>query len=136
VSLWQKASEPAIRSFLLKEPRTALQNARPEKSQAPVDPRLSHRGKVLARALPLLRGVAMRVSDALQPAPERSDLKLLAGEMKRTASVLPGLVTALGSAGKCASFDNSDEPSGTPTSDGCSVRATASRVPPGRQAST
>jgi ParB/RepB/Spo0J family partition protein len=136
VSLWQKASEPAIRTFLLKEPRMALQNARPEKSQAPVDPRLSHRGKVLARALPLLRGVAMRVSDALRPAPELPDLKLLATEMRRTASALPDLATALGSAVRCASFDDSDAPSETPTSDGSSARDTASRAPPERPAST
>lgn len=136
VSLWQKASEPAIRQFLLKEPRTALANARPEKSQAPVDPRLSHRGKLLARALPLLRGVALRVSEALQPTPEPSDLKLLSAELKRTASVLPGLEAALGFAAKCASSDDSAAPSATPTSGGSSARATASRAPPGRPAST
>lgn len=136
VSLWQKASEPAIRAFLLKEPRAALQNARPEKSQAPVDPRLSHRGKMLARALPLLRGVALRVTEALQPAPEPSDLKLLSAEMKRTASVLPAVTTALGSAARCASFDGSGAPSATPTSNGCSARGTASGAPPGRPAST
>ncbi len=137
VSLWQKAKgEPAIRQFLLKEPRTALANARPEKSQAPADPRLSHRGKLLARALPLLRGVALRVSEALQPSPEPADLKLLSAELKRTASVLPGLEAALGFAAKCASSGDSAAPSATPTSGGSSAKATASRAPPGRPAST
>ncbi|HTS54969.1 MAG TPA: ParB N-terminal domain-containing protein [Burkholderiales bacterium] len=107
VSLWQKANDPTIRRFLLKEPRTALQNASPEKCQAPLDPRLSSRGKVLARALPLLRGVALRVTEALHPTPEPSDLKLLAAEMRRTQSILPGLERALGSASKCASSDDS-----------------------------
>ena len=136
VSLWQKAKgEPAIRQFLLKEPRTALANARPEKSLAPVDPRLSHRGKLLARALPLLRGVALRVSEALQPTPEPADLKLLAAELKRTASVLPGLEMALGFAARCASSESNDAQSVTPTSGDSSAKATASRVPPGRSAS-
>lgn len=137
VSLWQKAAgEPAIRLFLLKEPRAALANARPEKSQAPVDPRLSHRGKLLAQALPLLRGVALRVSEALQPAPEPSDLKLLSAELKRTEAVLPSLTTALGFASRCANSSDSGAPSATPTSAGCSPKATASRAPPGKPAST
>jgi ParB-like chromosome segregation protein Spo0J len=136
VSLWQKTSDPAIRRFLLKEPRTALQNARPEKSQVPVDPRLSPRGKMLAKALPLLRGVAQRVSEALQPAPELTDLRLLATEMRRTASVLPALTAALGSAARLASSEDSGALSATPTSDGCSRTGTGSGAPPARPAST
>jgi hypothetical protein len=75
VSLWQKASDPAIRRFLLREPRTALEKARPEKPQTPLDPRLSPRGKALARALPILRGVALRVHESLQPPAEPFDLQ-------------------------------------------------------------
>lgn len=116
VSLWQKASDPAIRRYLLKEPRTAIEKARPEKEQRPLDPRLSQQGKALARALPILRGVALRVSEALHPAPPGSDLELLAPEMKRTASVLPALARALGFASRCASCEDSGAPSATPTS--------------------
>lgn len=136
VGLWQKASEPAVRRFLLTQPRTAIEKARPEKAQTPLDPRLSQRGKALARALPILRGVALRVSEALHPAPELSELTLLAGEMKRTAAVLPAVIRALGFAGKCASSEASDAPSVTPTSDACSTKATESRAPPERPGST
>ncbi|HTS53227.1 MAG TPA: ParB N-terminal domain-containing protein [Burkholderiales bacterium] len=113
VSLWQKANDPTIRRFLLKEPRTALQNARPE-SQVPLDPRLSLQGKMLARALPLLRGVALRVTEALHTTPELSDLKLLSAEMRRTQSILPELERTLGFANKCASSDDSSATSATP----------------------
>lgn len=136
VSLWQKTRDPAIRRFLLSEPHTAIQKARPEKAEVPLDPRLSQRGKALARALPILRGVALRVSEALHPAPEASDLALLAPEMKKTASVLPGVERALGFASKCASCDDSGAPSATPTSDGYSARALATRPPQEKSAST
>jgi hypothetical protein len=125
VGLWQKASDPEIRRFLLKEPRAALRNARPEKSEAPVDPRLSVRGKLLARALPLLRGVAQRVTDGLNPVPEPPDMKLLLGEMSRTAAMLPGLQGALGFAVKCGSSDDSSGPSARRTSDDSSTKGTA-----------
>jgi ParB/RepB/Spo0J family partition protein len=136
VSLWTKAGDPAVRRFLLSEPRTALEKARPEKPQVPLDPRLSPRGKVLARALPILRGVALRVSEALHPPPEPLDLTLLAAQMRTTASVLPGVLRALGFASKCASSDGSDATSATPTSGACSPTDTASRAPPERPAST
>jgi len=136
VSLWQKASDPAIRRFLLTEPRRALEKARPEKPQVPLDPRLSQRGKALARALPLLRGVALRVSEALHPPPEMSDLELLQAQMKSTASVLLALTRALGFASKCASCEASAEPSATPTSGACSTKAMASRAQPGELALT
>jgi len=118
VSLWQKASDPTLRRFLLKEPRTALQNARPEKSQASLDPGLSPRGKTVARALPLLGGVALRVIEALHPSLELLDLKLLSAEMKRTQSLLAELEKALGSASRCARSDDSGARSAMPTSDG------------------
>jgi ParB/RepB/Spo0J family partition protein len=136
VSLWQKASDPTVRRFLLSQPRTAIEKARPEKAQTPLDPRLSQRGKALARALPILRGVALRVSEALHSAPELSDLTLLAGEMKRTEAVLPAVTRALGFAVKCASSEASGAPSATPISDACSAKATASRAQPERPGST
>lgn len=129
VSLWQKTSDPLIRRFLLREPRTAIANARPEKVQAPLDPRLSPRGRTLARALQILRGVGLRVSEALHPAPEPSDLKLLAMELHKTANMLPGLQRALGFARKCTSSAESDATTATPTSAACSEKAVASRPP-------
>lgn len=125
VSLWQKTADPAIRRFLLMEPRSALKNARPEKAEAIVDPRLSPLGKALAQALPILRGVAARVNQALQPAPPLADLKLLARQIDETSKILGKAATALGFASKCASSDNSGVTSETPTSDSCSPRATA-----------
>jgi ParB/RepB/Spo0J family partition protein len=130
VSLYRKASDPQVRRFLLSEPRTAIERARPEKLHAEPDPRLSQRGKALAKALPILRAMALRVSEALQPLPDSSDLKLLAAELGKTARALRGLDRALGFAGKCVSCAGSEEPRGTPTSGGCSTKGTASRPRP------
>lgn len=129
VSLWQKTKDPAIRRFLLREPRTAIANARPEKEQTPLDPRLSPRGRTLARALHILRGVGLRVSETLHPAPEPSDLKLLATQIHKTRVMLPGLERALGFASKCTSSALSDATTATPTSAACSEKAVASRPP-------
>ena len=119
VSLWRKTSDPEIRRFLLSEPRRALEKMQPEKAEASLDPRLSARGRSVARGLSILRGVAIRVTDSLHPAPELSDLELLAPMMRKTAGVLPALQRALGFAGKCVSSDSSGETSATPTSGGC-----------------
>jgi ParB/RepB/Spo0J family partition protein len=119
VGLWQKTTDPAVRRYLLREPRTAIEQASPEKAQVPIDPRLSQRGKVLARALPILRGVAWRVKEALHPMPESADLSLLAFELQRTAQMLPSVEQALGSAAKCARSGGSVAPSATPTSNDC-----------------
>lgn len=116
VSLWRKSSDAQIRRFLLSEPRTALERARPEKVPTLLDPRLSQRGKALAKALPILRAMALRVSEALQPLPDSSDLKLLGPELSKTARALWGLDRALGSAGRRASSGGSEEPSATLTS--------------------
>lgn len=118
VSLWQKSSAPQVRRFLLTEPRTAIEKARPEKAQVPMDPRLSQRGKALARVLPVLRGVAVRVTEALDPAPQPEDLALLAPAMQRTASVLPAVLRALGFKSKCANCGGNDERSEMPTCEG------------------
>jgi ParB/RepB/Spo0J family partition protein len=119
VSLYRKASDPEVRRFLLSEPRTAIQRARPEKTPVEPDPRLSQRGKALAKALPILRAMALRVSEALQPLPDSSDLRLLSAELGKTARALRGLDKALGFAGKCASSSGSEKPTETPLSGGC-----------------
>jgi ParB-like chromosome segregation protein Spo0J len=135
VSLWRKAGDPEIRRFLLAEPRTALERAQPEKVQTPLDVRLSARGQVLARALPILRGVSHRICDALSPPLEPPDLRLLKAELVRTEQSLPGLLAALGTAAKYAPSGDSSATSATPTSGGCSQPGVASRAPPERPAS-
>ena len=136
VSLWRQTSDPTIRRFLLADPHTALQKAQPERAQAAADPRLSPRAKTLARTLPLLRGVALRVSEALHPLPQPEDLEILAPEIDRTARVLPEVTRVLGFAGRSASSTNSDAPSVMPSSDDSSARETASRPLPERPGST
>jgi hypothetical protein len=116
VSLWQKTSDVGIRRFLLTEPRRALQNAQPEKMAMPPDPRLSERGRAIARALPVLRGVALRVTEALQTLPSPPDLALLEREIQLTARVLPRTLEALGSAGRCVSSTSNDGTNVRPTS--------------------
>jgi hypothetical protein len=72
----------------------------------------------VAQALPILRGVALRVTEALHPLPPLSDLKLLSGQMEQTAKVLPEVESALGLANKCASCEDKSAPSAMPTSEG------------------
>ena len=129
VSLWRKTNNPEIRRFLLREPKTAIANARPEKDPAPLDPRLSPRGRTLARALQILRGVGLRVGLALQPAPEPSDLKLLAMALRKTANMLPELHRALGFASRCNSSAESAATNVISTSADCSEKAAASEPP-------
>lgn len=119
VSLWQKTSDATIRRFLLTDPRTALQNAQPEKVTTPPDPRLSERGRRIARALQILRGIALRVREALEPPPAAMELALLEREIRLTAQVLPGTLAALGSAGRCLRSGSNDGSSATPTSADC-----------------
>jgi len=116
VSLWQKTSEAGIRRFLLTEPRRALQNAQPEKIALPPDPRLSERGRAIARALPVLRGVALRVIEALQTLPSPPELRLLEREIEQTAQVLPRTLEALGSVGRCLRSTSNDGSNVRPTS--------------------
>jgi ParB-like chromosome segregation protein Spo0J len=136
VRLWQQTSDPAIRRFLLTEPRRALRNARPETGGAPPDPRLSERGRQLLRALALLRGVALRVLDALRPLPPPVELALLQDDLAETAQTLPRALEALGAAARCVRSGASSGPSGTPTSAGCSTTAAPSREPPAPSGST
>jgi hypothetical protein len=119
VSLWQKTGDAAIRRFLLTAPRQALMNAQPEKVTVPVDPRLSARGQRVARALSLLRGVALRLIDALQILPPESDLAILESEIERTAQVLPKTLEALDSVRRGGRYASNDEPSATLISTDC-----------------
>jgi ParB-like chromosome segregation protein Spo0J len=136
VSLWQKTSDPAIRRFLLTDPRQAVQNARPETGSVPPDPRLSERGRRLARALAILRGVALRLIDALQPLPPASELALLEEALAQTAQTLPRALAALGSAQRCVGCGENSGPSVTPTSAACCATAAPSKGPPEPSGST
>jgi ParB-like chromosome segregation protein Spo0J len=116
VNLWQKAKEPAVRRFLLTEPRRAIDNAQAETNNTAIDPRLGPRGKALAKALPMLRGLAMRVSESLHPTPpETSDLKLLAPQLDKTQAALAMLSKALGFASTFAKREDRSEGSETRT---------------------
>jgi ParB-like chromosome segregation protein Spo0J len=136
VRLWQQTSDPAIRRFLLAEPRRALQNARPETGSVPPDPRLSERGRRLARVLAVLRGVALRLLDALRPLPPPAELALLAEALAETAQTLPRVLAALGSAQRCVGSGASSAPSATPTSADCCATAAPSRRQPAPSGST
>lgn len=116
VSLWQKTSDAGIRRFLLREPRRALQNAQPEKVAAPADPRLSERGRRIVRTLQILRGVALRVIEALQSPPALPELALMEREIEQTAQVLPRALEALGSASRCLRSTSNDGSNVRPTS--------------------
>ena len=73
----------------------------------------------ILRALSILRGVGLRLIEALRNPPPRAELSLLEREMERTARVLPDTLEALGSARKCVRCAESSEPNATPTSAGC-----------------
>jgi ParB-like chromosome segregation protein Spo0J len=136
VSLWHKATDAEVRRFLLKDPRTALQHAKPDDPRTPTDPRLTPRGQTLQRSLRILLGVATKVIYLLRPRPSSADLEILAPEMSRLTPMLPSLAAALGSASKSQSSGESSETSATSASTGFSPRDTASRPPHARPAST
>jgi ParB-like chromosome segregation protein Spo0J len=136
VRLWQQTSDPAIRRFLLTDPRRALQNARPETGSAPPDPRLSERGRRLLRVLAVLRGVALRLLDALRPLPPRAELALLADALAETAQTLPRALEALGAAQRCVRSGDTSGLSATPTSASCCATAALSKRLPAPLGST
>lgn len=116
VSMWQKAKEPAVRRFLLTEPRRAVENATAETNNTPIDPRLGPRGKALAKALPMLRGLATRVSESLHPTPpEMTDLKILEPQLDKTQAAVAMLNKALGFANTYAKQKDKNEENETPT---------------------
>jgi len=120
VSLWRKTTDPAIRRFLLTEPRTAVKNAQSEKVEPVLDPRLTPHGKTLARLLSIMQGVGSRVNQSLHPPPPAQDLELLLSQINQSKTLLGKVETALGSASKSASFASNDETNATPTSGSCS----------------
>lgn len=136
VSLWHKATDAEVRRFLLKDPRTALQHAKPDDPRTPTDPRLTPRSQTLQRSLRILLGVATRVIYLLRPAPPSTDLQILIAEINRLLPMLPALATALGSASKSQSSKESSATSETSASTGFSPKGTASRPPLARPAST
>jgi ParB-like chromosome segregation protein Spo0J len=136
VSLWHKVSDAQVRRFLLKDPRTALQHAKPEDPRTPTDPRLTARGQTLQRTLRILMGVASKGIYLLRPSPSPEDLEILLPEISRLMSTLSALVAALGSASKWQSCAESSETSATGASTGFSPRGTDSRPPPAWPAST
>ena len=86
---------------------------------APPDPRLSERGRRLLRVLAVLRGVALRLLDALRPLPPQAELALLEGDLAETAQTLPRAVAALGAAQQCVRSGASAGSSATPRSTDC-----------------
>jgi ParB/RepB/Spo0J family partition protein len=136
VSLWRKATDAEVRRFLLAQPREALERARPEKGQSPPDPRLSAQGQVLWKALPILRGVAVRVEEALGAQLPALDLDLLKAQLQKTERQLPGLLETVGSAAKCACSGGCSATSATPASGDCSPTGMGSKALPERPAST
>jgi ParB-like chromosome segregation protein Spo0J len=92
VSLWLKASEPAARTYLLSQPRAALEKAHPQFC-AP-DPRLTQQGQQLCRLLGVLSGVAPRVSRLLPPT--HADRTLLSKPLQEASEVVCRLATSFG----------------------------------------
>jgi hypothetical protein len=118
VSLWQRATDPEARRYLLREPRAALSKAHPELSQPPLDPRLSSQSQKLVRLLRLLQGVAPRTAGLLDPPPPEADQRLLAKDLGQTRAAVSTLLTALGSALKRPSAGASGASAATSSSSG------------------
>jgi len=93
VSLWLRASNPAVRAYLLGQPRAALAQAHPQ-IVAP-DPRLTLEGQKLSRLLGLIAGVGTRVLQCLPPTP--SDRPLLAKPIGKAHQTICLLAKSLGS---------------------------------------
>ena len=97
VQLWKNA-DPPVRDYLLAHPHAALANVRAGDPETPPDPRLTPRGQRLQRHLRILQGVTPRTLQILRPAPAEEDLRILAGDLESTRSLLSRLVEALASA--------------------------------------
>jgi ParB-like chromosome segregation protein Spo0J len=126
VSLWRKTRDAEIRRFLLTDPRSAIQKAREERSEAAIDPRLGSGGRTLAKALAVLRGVVVRTNEALHLSAEPEDMKILRPEIEKISRMLPELVAALGSSDRYKSSADNGETSAMPYSADCSAKAKAS----------
>jgi ParB/RepB/Spo0J family partition protein len=102
VSLWRRATDPQVRSYLLGHPKQALAQAYPKPKPAAYDPRLTPASQTLARLLRLLEEVTPRMLHLLRPPPPQQDLEILRSRMALTRTLAYELATALGS---CASDD-------------------------------
>jgi ParB-like chromosome segregation protein Spo0J len=118
VGLWQRATDPEVRRYLLREPQAAVSKAHPELSPPPVDPRLGPQSQKLLRLLRLLQGVAPRTAALLDPSPTEEDQRLLARDLSRTEAVVSRLLTALGSVLKRSNAAVSDASDATSSSSG------------------
>jgi len=96
VRLWKNAS-PAVRDYLLSQPRAALAKVEASDPEHPPDPRLTLRGQRLQRHCRILQGVALRTQQMLRPSPTEEDLEILADELQSTKSSLSKLAEALAS---------------------------------------
>jgi ParB-like chromosome segregation protein Spo0J len=118
VGLWQRASDPEVRRYLLREPLAALSKVHPELTPPPTDPRLGAQSQKLVRLMRVLQGVAPRTAALLDPPPPPEDQRLLTKEVVRTKAAISTLLTALGSALKRSSDGGSDASAATPSSIG------------------
>lgn len=113
VSLWRRATDPQVRSYLLAHPKQALAQAYPKPKPAPCDPRLSPASQTLARLLRLLEEVTPRMLHLLRPPPPQQDLEILRPRMALTQTLVYELATALGSCASDGVDDASDESAAT-----------------------
>lgn len=97
VGLWQRATDPQVRRYLLSHPQQALAQAYPKPKPAPYDPRLTPASQTLARLLRLLEEVTPRMLHLLRPPPPQQDLEILRPRMALTRTLACELATALGS---------------------------------------
>lgn len=96
LSLWRQAEEPAVREYVLAQPREALANARAGDPKEPPDPRLSPKGQRLQRALRILHAVAHKATASLTSTLKEEDRMRLALDLELTETALQKLLPALG----------------------------------------
>lgn len=108
VRLWQQASDPEVRRFIMTRPREALHHAFPERALARPDLRLSPAGQKLQRYLRMLTEMAPRTESLLRPMPTGPDLPLLCQDLRGAELALERLVPLLGSVGSASCAGASD----------------------------
>jgi ParB-like chromosome segregation protein Spo0J len=97
VSLWQRASDPSVRRFVVAHPREALEHAFPRRPSQAVDVRLTPHGQKLQRTLRWLVDATARTETLLRPPPPAADLTILAADLRAGESVTGRLYPLLGS---------------------------------------
>ena len=113
VSLFRRATDPQVRSYLLGHPKQALAQAYPKPKPAPCDPRLSPASQTLSRLLGLLEEVTPRILHLLRPQPPRQDLDILRPRLALSQTLACELLTALGSCASAGGDDASDDSDAT-----------------------